>query len=34
MLRLASRVVLMQNGLVVDDGPPSEVLATAPAVAS
>ena len=34
MLRLASRVVLMQNGRAVADGPPSEVLAAAPAVAS
>jgi alpha-D-ribose 1-methylphosphonate 5-triphosphate synthase subunit PhnL len=34
MLRLASRVVLMQNGRAVADGPPDEVLASAPAVAS
>ena len=34
MLRLASRVVLMQNGQAVADGPPHEVLSAAPAVAS
>lgn len=34
MLRLASRVVLMRHGQVVDDGDPETVLAAAPAVAS
>jgi alpha-D-ribose 1-methylphosphonate 5-triphosphate synthase subunit PhnL len=34
MLRLASRVVLMRHGRVVDDGDPESVLAAAPAVAS
>lgn len=34
MLRLASRVVLMRNGQVADEGDPAAVLAGAPAVAS
>lgn len=34
MLRLATRVVVLEHGRVVAQGPPHEVLATAPAVAS
>ena len=34
MLRLATRVVVLEHGRVVDQGPPHEVLGAAPAVAS
>ncbi|MGY6502587.1 MAG: phosphonate C-P lyase system protein PhnL [Acidimicrobiales bacterium] len=34
MIRLASRVVLMRHGQVVDEGDPRRILAAAPAVAS
>ena len=34
MIRLASRVVLMEHGRVVDEGDPSRILASAPTVAS